>query len=135
MFEVGKTYKTKNGQDAQTVALLRDACGQVWLIGYVYQRGFVNAMKWRKDSGVRGFEGSDEPGLDLVPHSITLDLTFEEAQTLRSLLYSHIKGPEDGPRGTLSNIGNKLGEAGVSTQGIPKLAGGTRRTIWLEKVS
>ena len=37
------------------------------------------------------------------------DLTIEEVTTLHRLLYNHISGPDDGPRGVLSRIRIALG--------------------------
>ncbi len=138
MFEVGKTYKTARGKDAHIVGEIAAEYGdtQAWLIGWVKADGLVRTVRWCKATGVAyDHVAIRQRWLDLVAPPITLELTFEEAQTLRELLYSHITGPDSGPRGTLCNIGDKLGKAGVSTDNLPPIMGGTPRTLWLEKVS
>jgi len=42
-----------------------------------------------------------------------LILTEDEAATLHTLLWCHIAGPDEGPRGVLTNIAGAINEAGV----------------------
>lgn len=47
-------------------------------------------------------------------NKVTLELTQNEASVLRRLLWSHVIGSTDGPRGALDRIGYKLEAIGVN---------------------
>ena len=124
MFEVDKTYKTKSGKDVRILGEASRSPHETWFIGWLNENGSVRAMKWCKLTGKCVFEGESNTTFDLVMPNVALDLTFEEAQMLRQLLYCHITGPIEGPCGKLGNIGYKLGQAGVAVEGLPKLMPG-----------
>ena len=56
--------------------------------------------------------------------SITLDLSLQEAMFLRGLLFNHIAGPNNGPRGLSNAIGQALRAAGVQPANYRVTAGG-----------
>ena len=52
-------------------------------------------------------------------------LTVEEVTTLHRLLYNHITGPDDGPRGVLSRISTALKEVVLEPDSQPLRVRGT----------
>ena len=136
MFEVGKTYKTTSGKDAHISDEIRIPGNlRDWLIGWVSNNGSVRTARWCKHTGMAVDHSNTHIGwLDLAKPTITLELTLEEAQTLRELQYAHIHGPNDGPRGHMDSIGSKLELAGVKTEGLPEIAAESAR-LWLANAS
>lgn len=111
MFEVNKEYRTANGLEAHILSQVNND-GTIWLIGYVAEPDTIEPQKWLRSNGKSSLASSSH---DLVHPNVTLDLNWEEAVVLRTLLHRHVTGPFDGPRKHTDSISEKLVEAGVSS--------------------